>query len=75
MELRQERKERWKEGMSVVHGNKIQAHTHARASHCRNRAGGKAVCETVAVFYGRSKKKKCTKEQETREVTESAHVM
>lgn len=30
VELRQERKERRKERMSVVHGNKIQAHTRVR---------------------------------------------
>lgn len=74
VELRQERKEGRKERMPVVHGNKIQAHTRvhraeivqARQSRVRN-----GRCSTEKG----KKRKKYAKEQETRKVTESAHVM
>lgn len=67
VELRRERKERRKERMSVVHGNKIQAHTRVRCAEIMQAA---KPCAKRSLFYGEGKKtKKYAKEQETRKVT------
>lgn len=57
--------------MPVVHGNKIQAHTRVRRAEIVQAA---KPCAKRSLFYGERKKKKYAKEQETRKVTESAHV-
>lgn len=58
--------------MSVVHDNKVQAHTRVRCAEIMQAA---KPCAKRSLFYGGRKKKKYAKEQETRKITESAHVM
>lgn len=72
VEPRQERKERRKERMPMVHGNKVRAHTRVRRAEIVHAA---KPCAKRPPFYGGSKREKCAREQETKKVTESAHVM
>lgn len=59
--------------MPVVHGNKIQAHTRVRRAEIMQAA---KPCVKRSLFYrGEVERRKIRKEQETRRVTESAHVM
>lgn len=73
VELRRERKERRKERMSVVHGNKIQAHTRARCAEIMQAA---KPCAKRSLFYGEGKKKrrKYAKEQEDKESNRRVHM-
>ncbi|TGZ32104.1 Uncharacterized protein DBV15_01094 [Temnothorax longispinosus] len=56
--------------MSVVHGNKIQAHTRVRRAEIVQAA---KPCAKRSLFYGERKKKRYAKEQETRKVTSYLH--
>lgn len=60
VELRRERKERRKERMSVVHGNKIQAHTRVRCAEIMQAA---KPCAKRSLFYGEGKKKEEIRER------------